>query len=268
MTARTLAVWALSLASPGVLRVSLLISQAEVMGIEPMAMRVALARLSRERMAVLVARGSYALGPAATALHAKARHWSETEGDVRPWHGTWIVVLADHLGRTDRRQVQARERALRLTGFAASETGAWVRPDNLVRDAAALADELRGLGLDERAVILDGCGVGKVDEADFRRLWRVDLIESGYRHWLGEMSASAGRVRDLPAAEAARETLLLGQSVIRAINSDPMLPADMIDTCLRASVVAAMRQYDAMARGLWAQIGLMPRSEPAARAAA
>lgn len=105
-------------------------------------MRVALGRLLRDGMALLVARGVYALGRAAGAIHLKARGWGETEGRVRPWAGRWVTVLVDHLGRTDRRQVQARERALRLTGFAASPAGAWVRLDNLVTDLESLASDV------------------------------------------------------------------------------------------------------------------------------
>ena len=54
--------------------------------------------------------------------------------------------------------------------------------------------------------------------------------------------------------EAARETLLLGQSVIRTINTDPLLPAEMVDAALRAEMIAAMQRYDTIGKGFWAKV--------------
>lgn len=255
VTPRSLALWSLSIAAPDPLPSARLVLEAEILDIGPPAMRVALGRLLREGMATQVSRGSYALGSAAAAIHAKARGWTDTEAAVKQWRGRWIIAIVDHLGRSDRRRVQARDRALRLTGLAPSASGAWVRPDNLARDAERLVTDLRGLGLDSDAVVLADCDAGARDDDAFRRLWPIAQLESGYRRWLRELTESAARVRSLSFRDAARETFLLGQSVIRAINSDPLLPAEMVDVGLRASVVEAMKDYDAMARHLWARIG-------------
>ena len=68
------------------------------------------------------------------------------------------------------------------------------------------------------------------------------------------MDASAARLPTMTADGAARETLLLGQSVIRAINRDPMLPSALIDTGLRAAMIDAMRHYDAVGKAAWDQV--------------
>ena len=251
---RSLALWLLSTSAPAPLSAGTLIGRAAIFGIEPAAVRVALGRLVREGMAQQPERGVYALGPAAAALHAKARSWTLVEANVRPWTGEWIVVLTHHLGRTDRSRLQRRERALRLTGFAHAGAGTWVRADNLRRTAAELRDELGGLGLEGEAPLLTGCIAEPAQDRSYRALWPVDALEQGYRYWRDEMAASEARVEHMATREAARETYLLGQSVLRAINSDPLLPAELVDVDLRGRMVEAMKRYNAMALGHWGSI--------------
>lgn len=254
VTPRSLALWLLSTLDPAPMRAGALIDRAAIFDIDAPAMRVALGRLTREGMARQVERGVYAIGPQAAALHTKARSWAKVEQGVRRWRGEWILILTHHLGRTDRPRLQARERALRLGGFAVTAAGAWVRPDNLRRTSASLMDELRGLGLDDGASMLVGCTAQAADDAAFRRLWPAAELEQGYRFWLTEMGESLDRIDGAPLAEATRESFLLGQSVIRAINSDPLLPAELVDTGLRRDMVEAMKRYNAVALRFWAQV--------------
>lgn len=249
---RSLALWFLSTAAPAPLRTATLIERAAIFAIEPAAMRVALGRLVRERRAEQPERGVYVLGPAAHALHARARSWTRLEERARAWDGAWIVVLTHHLGRTDRSRLAARERALRLAGLAAAGPGMWVRPDNL---AVALRQEALGLGLEEAAVVLSACRAAPEQDAAFRLLWSREALEAGYRFWLAEMAASTRRLTCAAAIDAARETYLLGQSVLRAINSDPLLPAELVDTALRGRMVDAMKRYNAMALEWWDAVG-------------
>ena len=251
---RSLALWLLSTAAPEPLPVAVLIDRGAIFGIEPAAVRVALGRLVRDGMAQQPKRGIYALGPRATTLHAKARSWMQVEKRVQPWTGAWIVVLTHSLGRTDRARLQRCERALRLTGLAPAGAGTWVRPDNLRWSTAALHNELSGLGLEEEALLLAGCTVEPAQDRRFRALWPITELEKGYRYWLNEMTASDARVRTMSTTEAARETYLLGQSVLRAINSDPLLPSELIDVDLRGRMVAAMERYNAMALVHWNSI--------------
>ncbi len=252
VTPRSLALWFLSTAAPAPLRTATLIGRAAIFGIEAAAMRVALGRLVREALAAQPGRGVYALGPAAGALHARARGWMRVEERVRAWDGAWIVVLTHHLGRTDRSRLAVRERALRLAGLAQAAPGMWVRPDNLT---VAVGDEARGLGLDADAIVLAGARAAAAQDAAFRDLWPVAALEAGYRYWCAEMAASTARLKGAPAIDAARETYLLGQSVLRAINSDPMLPGELVDVALRGEMVAAMKRYNAMALGWWEKVG-------------
>lgn len=251
---RSLALWLLSTAAPASLPASSLIGRAAIFGIEPAAVRVALGRLVRDGMAQQPERGVYALGPAAAALHAKARSWMRVEESVRPWAGAWIVVLTHQLGRSDRSRLQRRERALRLSGFAHAGAGTWVRADNLRQSIAELRAVIGGLGLEPEAPLLAGCIAEPEQDGSFRALWPAGALEEGYRYWLGEMAASEARMAGMSTIDAARETYLLGQSVLRAINSDPLLPAELVDVALRRAMVTAMKRYNAMALGHWSSI--------------
>ena len=100
-----------------------LIDAAALFGIEPATLRVAVTRLIQS--------------------------WKDAANRVVPWNGDWLVALTQHLGRTDRRQLRARERALGLNGYQQTATGYWVRPANLARSLADHHADLTGLGADE-----------------------------------------------------------------------------------------------------------------------
>ena len=75
------------------------------------------------------------------------------------WDGGWLIALTHDLGRTDRKQLRARERALALFGYREAGGAMWVRPANL---AGALDDhraELTGIGADEDITLLKVSGV-------------------------------------------------------------------------------------------------------------
>lgn len=253
VSARSLALGFLSTAR-GPMRVADLVRRAEVMAVDGAAMRVALGRLCRDGVVQQVERGHYAIGPAGAALDRRARGWSEAPRRVREWDGRWTIVLAEHLGRSDRRQLRRRERALLLHGFARTTAAAWVRPDNLVQPLPDLVADLHAIGLDAAAIALGNTAALSAEDAAWRALWPADALEASYRHGIAEMAGSITRLPTLPRDAAARETLLLGQSVIRAINRDPLLPAALVDTALRDELVAAMRRFDAVGKACWAAI--------------
>ncbi|WBH17381.1 hypothetical protein [Sphingomonas radiodurans] len=253
VSARSLALGFLSTAhSP--MRVADLVRRADVMAIDGAAMRVALGRLCREGVVQQVERGRYAIGPAGAALDRRARGWSEAPRRVRAWDGRWTIILAEHLGRSDRRQLRRRERALLLHGFAPTTAAAWVRPDNLGQPLPDLVADMHAIGLDAAAVALGNTAALPAEDAAWRALWPAEPLEASYRQWIAEMAVSLARLPTLSRDAAARETLLLGQSVIRAINRDPLLPAALVDVSLRDELVAAMRRYDAAGKACWATI--------------
>ena len=253
VSARSLVLWFLSTLAPDPQRLLELTTRAAVFDIDPTAVRVALGRLVREELVMQPERGLYALGPAAAPLHAKARSWLNVEQSVRPWGGKWLLVLTHHLGRSDRRRLHSRERALRLTGFVEAVLGCWVRPDNVVKSNDALWSELVNLGLDNDSLLLEAVTALETDDVLFRNLWPRSRLEDGYRYWLNEIDKSMSHLPELPLTTAARESFLLGQSVLRAINSDPMLPEQLVTVELRSALVGAMRDYNTLAVKYWEQ---------------
>ena len=231
-----------------------LIRRAAMLGVDAAAMRVALGRLVRDGIVHSPARGRYVIGETGQAMNALARGWRDVEARVRAWEGRWLVVATDHLGRTDRRRVRLRERALRLGGLARTDAGLWVRADNLAEALGDTAARLVRLGLDADSLALGAVFALPPDDRTFRSLWDRDGIESGYAGWTRELAASEARLPDLSPEDAARETLLLGQAVIRAINRDPLLPDALVDAALRRELVQAMHRYDRIGRACWARV--------------
>ncbi len=135
------------------------------------------------------------------------------------------------------------------TVLGGDEGELYVAGDLVDRDETTLL----GVELTDQAAVAI-CDAQPLSDAAWRALWPVATIEHGYRHWIGEMTGSLSRLPDYTAEEAARETLLLGQSVIRAINRDPLLPDTMVDAALREAVVATMQRYDAAGKECWSRI--------------
>ena len=204
-----------------------------------------------------VVRGVYATGPKAAAFTAEISNWRNAPDRTRPWAGGWIGVLTNHLGRTDRKDLRARMRALRLYGFAQAEAGLWVRPDNLRLSLEQLRAALLRIGLQEEALVITitdtalpmGTTTGMT-----MGLWSTADLRATYEGAIAAMQRSRTAAAWLPADDAARETLLIGQSVIRTINLDPLLPEDIGDAALFRKMVSEMDAYDRFGRTFWDQL--------------
>mgnify|MGYP000085448055 CR=1 FL=1 len=110
----------------------------ELFGISANNARVALARLSADGLIEAAERGSYALSARAHELADDVATWRTAEQRVRPWSGSWIAVHCGALGRSDRRAMRNRDRALGMLGFREFERGLYLRPDNIERDLDAV----------------------------------------------------------------------------------------------------------------------------------
>lgn len=232
-----------------------LVRMGGVFGADAPAMRVALGRLVRDGLLRQTGRGLYGVGEAGAAVQARVRDWRRLEERVRPWPGGWTLVLVDHLGRTDRKRLRRRERALRLGGLAHAPEGFWVRPDNLRLSAADFLAQLVALGLDPGAVVFSESRTLGDEDAKLRALWSGDALSAEYAAWTERLAESAARLPTLSPPEAARESFLLGQAVLRAINLDPLLPDELVDVGRRRALVSAMAGYDRLGKGCWAALG-------------
>ena len=225
-----------------------------IFDIEPTAIRMAVTRLVRDGLLESIDRGTYATGPRAAALKAEISEWRKAPDRTRPWQGGWIGVITNHLGRSDRKDLRARMRALRLYGFAQAEAGLWVRPDNLRQSLVDLRTALVGIGLQEDALLMTITGTATPDHVNWRELWSTEELRETYETAISVMQKSQVNAANLSLDDAAKETLLVGQSVIRTINLDPLLPDEIGDAALFRKMVTEMVAYDRFGHTFWSRI--------------
>ena len=241
------------LAAPSLPEVSIanLLRWGELFAIDAATMRVTVGRLTRQGLLSSVSRGVYRMGPAGRALAMAASGWRDVESRVEDWGGDWLLVHVAHLGRVNRGELRARERAFRLGGFAEFASGLWMRPANFRESPLETRERLVTLGLEPAAIVARACELPGVNDKALYKLWPRRELERDYRRQLRAMQSSSKRLERLAMEDAARETLLVGEAVIRQVNADPLLPAAMIDTDLRGEMITRMQRYDELGRDIW-----------------
>ena len=235
------------------LPVGYFVACAELLGIDPRTVRVALTRLVKQGVLESPARGQYRLAGRGSQIREVVQNWAEVETQLKPWTGGWVAVYLAHLKGAGKTAVRARERALRLVGFAPVDKTLWVRPDNLAPTLETLRTRLVGLGLDARATTVIISSVAPEQAVDPATLWDAGGLETRYRSHIDALAASSQRLPTLDLHAAARETLLLGRAVTHDILTDPLLPEALVDTTLRAEMIVRMKAYDRLGKRTWRQ---------------
>ena len=251
VTARALILSVLNTVGTDEQSIAELIHTGEAFGIDGKAMRVAATRLVKEGLLDSPDRGIYRHGEKAEGITRHVRKWQNVPQSIGAWDGGWIINLTQHLGRTDRKKLRSAERAFGLLGYQEAEPGMWVRPDNLAEDLSTHRDRLIDLGADAGTLTFATRATALPPTTDWRGLWSVEALRQSYEAAIEAMEASLARLDQLTPSEAAQETLLVGQAVIRAINLDPLLPEEFgaLDTLL--SMVDKMKTYNAAGRAAW-----------------
>jgi phenylacetic acid degradation operon negative regulatory protein len=236
-----------------------LVTACALFGITENSTRVALARLLAEGTLEAGARGEYRLGAPAQALTREVARWRDVEKSLRRWDGSYVAVHTGALGRTDRRELRLRARALRLLGFATLEHQLEVRPDNLEGGCEALRARLCALGLDRRAPVFRVTDLDEALAARARRLWNGAALGADYRRTCDRLERWMANEHRLPREVAARESFLIGGEAIRQILFDPLLPEPLVDGSERRALVDAMKRYDVVGRRIWMRLfGVAP----------
>ncbi|MBZ2190101.1 PaaX family transcriptional regulator [Alcanivorax sp. JB21] len=230
------------------------VSACALFGVRANSVRVALVRLNAAGLIEAVGRGSYRLGAKAVGLAGELGLWKQAEARIRPWQGDWLMVHTGELKRSDKPAMNRRQRALRLAGFEALQRDIYLRPDNLVEDIAALRQRLQRLGLDAEALVWRAQALDPASEAQARTLWDGPALTAQYREstrrireWLAKMPA-------LDLDEAARESFLLGNAVIRQMIYDPLLPDPLVDSAARRDCLAAVQDIDEVGHDIWRRL--------------
>lgn len=250
ISARALVLSLLATVNSNAQPISQLAEAGKLFGIEPATLRVAVTRMTKAGLVESPERGFYVAGPKTRALNQRARQWQTVETRTTAWSGNWWMALTHHLGRTDRPQLRARERALALSGYRETGEAVWVRPANLALTLDAHRSALIELGADTGIRLLDLSETAPED-AGWPALWETETLEATYREAINAMDESLARLPSLPAPDAARETLLIGQAVIRLINFDPLLPPELASQSLFLEMVEGMKRYNKVGRACW-----------------
>ena len=251
ITARSLVLSLLAGSEVPQISISRLIRAGTLFNIEAATMRVAVTRLMQSGHLESSDRGVYVPGPRSRALTTRVQKWKDVNDRKRDWDGEWLTALTQHLGRTNRKQVRARERALALSGYRETPQNFWVRSANLARDLQDHRNDLISIGADEGILIHRVCATASGEEAAWPGLWSVDVLRESYDRAIRTMEDSMKLVPDLPATVAAKETFLVGQSVIRAINYDPLLPKELGPDHRFRDMVMMMRTYNKVGIACW-----------------
>ena len=213
--------------------------------------RVALARLSSDGLIEAAERGNYALSRQAHELADDVATWRTAEQRVREWSGGWIAVYCGGLGRSDRKAMRNRDRALGMLGFREFERGLYLRPDNIERDLDAVRKRLYLLGLEREASVFLTRGFEPAREARIRRLWDGRALTANYRKLRRQLEDWLQACEQLDPDAAAREAFLLGGKAIRHVVYDPLLPDPLVDTQARHAFVDCVRRFDRVGKQVW-----------------
>lgn len=238
-----------------------------LMGVSEATMRVNLTRLKGAGKVQCIRRGLYKIAPAAHPLHEAVRQWHRKRALCRPWvRGEWVAVLDTAVPRSDRTGYRHHLLALSLLGFVALRDGLHVRPDNFVGGVKGQLGRLRSLGLADQALGFRLSRLERRFEAEARALWDVDALIRTDRDYLAALEASRAAFGRIPVASAARESLLLGRTVIAHLVRDPVLPPELMSGAIRERLISEMMAYQAAARGLWREWLGDASAGPASRA--
>lgn len=229
------------------------ISGCGLFGINENNVRVALARLSTEGLIEAAGRGSYQLSAAAHELADEVATWRSAEQRVRPWTGGYLAVHCGALGRSDRRALRRRDRALQMLGFRELERGLLVRPDNIEDRVETVRQRLHTLGLEREASVFVAQGFDAARESRIRGLWNGKALNSSYRKLRARLEAWMEQAPALEPDVAAREAFVLGGQAIREVVFDPLLPEPLVDVAARQAFVDTVRRFDRHGQAIWRQ---------------
>lgn len=244
----------LLLAAKSPVSTQILVGVCELFGITANNARVTLARLTAEQMLQTSGRGFYQLGDGALGLAEEMSHWRNLEDRVCSWQGDWIGVYIGALGRTDRTGLRRRLRVLKLAGFEALEKDLWIRPNNLEGGIELLRPRLYRLGLESQARVMGLGGFSNAEQQQAIELWDVEALVVQYQEETQEMRQWIAGADQLETEEAARQSFLMGDRVLRHIAYDPLLPPQMVDVNLRIQYVEMMSRYDRVGNGFFEEI--------------
>lgn len=219
--------------------------------------RVTLARLTHAGLAEAIGPAHYKLGPKAQKLSDDVALWHSADkrtiktDDSWIAHGSWIAVVTGSLPRSDRKVLRNRARALSLLGFRELDKGLFLRPNNLLGGIDVVRKRLLDLGLEAQAAVFRADDLDGERQAKALKLWSDMQLEDYYEKMSQQLNDWLQQMDKLPHKVALQEVFILGDSAIRSIIFDPLLPAPLVDEKARQKYFNIVRHLNEEGRRLW-----------------
>lgn len=230
------------------------IAACRIFDISENSVRVALVRLSADKLIESIVRGRYRLASAALDLANDVATWRHVESRLRSWQGDYLLVYSGALGRSDRTALSHRERALNLLGFRELEQGLHVRPNNIEVDISVVRKRLLTLGLENTALAFVAHSFSAEREQAIAKLWDGEALSRLYLEQAIKLDAWMANADHLSPEVAARESYLIGHEAIRHVIFDPLLPEPMVNVTARHTFFASVRRFDRKGHDIWASL--------------
>jgi phenylacetic acid degradation operon negative regulatory protein len=230
-----------------------LIYACELFGVKSGTVRVNITRLVSEEKLMMTERGFYILGEKASSFSDTISEWRHAFDQITPWTGDWIVVYCGELGRTDRKRITDRERALKLSGFRPLNRDTFIRPNNLQGSMSGIQSRLMRLGM-EPGALFSVCSELSETENEITALWDTQSLNEQYQEMKEALTTWLKNCATMPAQEAAIASFLLGDTAIKMIAFDPLLPAEWVNAAQRDAFFETLIQFDEQGHALWQDI--------------
>lgn len=238
----------------GTASVSRLLRATDILGVEQGAVRMALTRLKSKKVLGNPKRGVWSLSADGQSTRGQVDAWRTIQSRLMGWDGrSWVAYKASGSFQ-DTASGRARARTTRILGMRQWRNNLWVRPNNLVAEVGGLRTRILSQANSADDLVFLIQGLSSNDSKEISELWNVQSIEARYTSCLDDMIKARSAAGDEALELAARNVYEVGDAVIRTLAIDPLLPADMINTSLRAECIEAMRGFDVFGRNLWRQV--------------
>jgi phenylacetic acid degradation operon negative regulatory protein len=222
LSARSVLATALLGSDQSRLTVGELVTVASLFGISAGAARTCLWRMASNGE-LTAGEGNYALAGRLLERRQRVDEASRIDEAVR-WDGTWelAIVSLERRSAADRLELRKAASALHL---AELREGVWIRPDNL--DSQRLPGS-RAV-LDQQCIHFHGAATS-ITADKMRSLFSLDGWADDARALIEPMNVELGAMRDKrdDSAEALAHQFALSVAVVRHLQLDPQLPAELI----------------------------------------